>query len=264
MPPTAAQPASELSEPSTRPLALITGAAVRVGRAVALELARAGCDIRFTYHARAAEAHLLRDELLRLGVHSACEPLDLNDLPAVESFADRLARDLPRLDILVHNASIYAPTPLAAVTAEDLLRNFRVNAAAPMLLTRALAPRLALSHLPGGGAVVAFSDMHVLGRPRRNFGAYAMSKAALTEMVRTLAVDLAPNVRVNALAPGVVAFPDSGFESDPETQARYLQRVPLKRAGTPQDAASAVRWLALEATYITGEIIRLDGGRWLA
>ncbi|MFM9956923.1 MAG: SDR family oxidoreductase [Phycisphaerales bacterium] len=252
------------SPTDARPLALITGGAVRVGRAVCLELARAGCDIRFTYRTREREALALRDELASLGVSAECDPLELDDLAAVELYGQRLATETPRVDVLIHNASIYAPTPLATVTADDLLRNYRVNAAAPLLLTRALAARLAQSPLPGGGSVVAFSDMHVLGRPRRDFSAYAMSKAALTEMVRVLAVDLAPHVRVNAVAPGVVAFPDSGYESDPEMQARYLQRVPLKRAGTPEDAAKAVRWLALEATYVTGEIVRLDGGRWLA
>jgi pteridine reductase len=248
----------------SRPIALVTGGAVRVGRAICLELARAGCDIILTYRTRQDEAAALCNEIVQLGVNATCEPLDLDNLAGVELLGQRLAAETPRLDILVHNASIYAPTPLKTVTTDDLLHHYRVNAVAPLLLTRALADRLSASPNDGGGAVVAMSDMHVLGRPRRDFSAYAMSKAALTEMVRTLAVDLAPKARVNAVAPGVVAFPDAGYESDPEMQARYLQRVPLKRSGTPEDAARAVRWLALEATYVTGEIIRLDGGRWLA
>jgi pteridine reductase len=107
-------------------------------------------------------------------------------------------------------------------------------------------------------------DMHALGRPRKGFAAYSMSKAALIEMVRCLARDLAPRVRVNGVAPGVVAFPESGYESTPDLQAKYLSRVPLDRSGTPEDAAEAVRWLALDARYTTGEIVRVDGGRWLA
>jgi pteridine reductase len=107
-------------------------------------------------------------------------------------------------------------------------------------------------------------DMHALGRPRMGMSAYAMSKAALVEMVRSLARELAPAVRVNGVAPGVVAWPESGYEADRAMQQRYLERVPMKRAGTPEDAAGAVRWLALEAPYVTGEIIRVDGGRWLA
>jgi pteridine reductase len=102
-----------------------------------------------------------------------------------------------------------------------------------------------------------------MGRPRKDFAAYAMSKAALVEMVHCLARDLAPQVRVNAIAPGVIAWPEAGYESDPIDQAKYVRRIPLGRAGTPEDAAKVVRWLAFEATYITGEVIRVDGGRWL-
>ena len=255
---------AEINLDGRRPVALITGGAVRVGRAICLELARCGCDILLTYLTRPDAAAETCSQVAALGGHAVRVRLDLDDLSAVESFAKDIASRSRRLDVLVHNASIYSPTPLATVTPADLLRNYTVNAAAPLLLTRGCATRLAQSTMPGGGAVVAMGDMHATGRPRRDFSAYAMSKAALGEMVRTLAVDLAPKVRVNGVAPGVVAFPDSGFESDSDMQARYLQRVPLKRAGTPEDAANAVRWLALEANYITGEMIRLDGGRWLA
>ncbi len=143
---------------------------------------------------------------------------------------------------------------------------YRVNALAPLLLSKHLAPALARSTLPGGGAIVAMADIHAMGEhglPRREFAAYAMSKAALVEMVRTLARDLAPRVRVNAVAPGVVAWPEKGHESDAAAQAEYLGKIPLARTGTPQDAAEAVRWLAFDARYITGQVIRLDGGRSL-
>lgn len=255
---------NEITLEGRRPVALVTGGAVRVGRAVCLEFARRGCDILLTHLTRPEAAAEVCAQVAALGGRGTCARLDLSDLAAVEAFAHRVAKLTPRMDVLVHNASLYAPTPLASVTPADLLRNYTVNAAAPLLLTRGLAGRLAESDLAGGGAVVAMGDMHALGRPRRGFCAYAMSKAALGEMVRTLALDLAPKVRVNGVAPGVVAFPDSGFESDPNMQARYLQRVPLNRAGTPEDAANAVRWLALEANYVTGEMVRLDGGRWLA
>ncbi|MBN8644003.1 MAG: SDR family oxidoreductase [Planctomycetes bacterium] len=248
----------------TKPVALVTGGALRVGRAICVELGRAGCDLILTYRSSKDEARALADELRSMGVSAVSEPLDLDHLDGVRSFGEQLAANIPRLDVLVHNASVYAPSPLETLNVEAVLRNYRVNAAAPLLLTRALTGHLSKSPLPGGGAVVAMSDMHVLGRPRRDFSAYAMSKAALTEMVRSLAIDLAPKVRVNAVAPGVVAFPEAGHESDPEMQARYLQRVPLRRSGTPEDAARAVRYLALEATYTTGEVLRLDGGRWLA
>ncbi|MBL9032981.1 MAG: SDR family oxidoreductase [Phycisphaerae bacterium] len=249
---------------SVRPVALVTGGVRRVGLAIARALARSGSDLILTFRTNADEARAAATEIERLGGRASVERLDLDDLGAVEAFGARLAADLPRFDVLVHNASVYAPTPLATLDAAAMLSHFRINAAAPLLLTRHLAPRLRESSRPGGGAVVAIADMHALGRPRLGHAAYSMSKAALVEMVRVLARELAPRVRVNAVAPGVVAFPDSGPESSAEFQERYLARVPLARAGTPGDAAEAVRWLALDAPYVTGEVIRVDGGRWLA
>lgn len=246
-----------------RPIALVTGGALRVGRATGLALARGGCDVVFTYRASAEPAKLLVEALRSLGSASEALALDLDDLAAVESFGRTFGAERAGVDVLVHNASIYSPTPLDELAAEEALRHYRVNALAPLLLSRALAPALARSPRPGGGSIICMCDIHASERPRKNFAAYSMSKAALEQMVRVLALELAPNVRVNGVAPGVVAFPDSGAESDPEMQARYLRRVPLGRGGTPEEAAEAVRWLAMDATYTTGEIVRVDGGRWL-
>lgn len=244
---------------SERPLALVTGGAKRVGRAICAELTRAGCDVILTYHTSEDDAQRAAREL-----GARVLRLDLSDLDEILRVGERLARSVGCVDVLVHNASVYAPTPLATLSPDDALRHYRINALGPALLTRTLSERLKASKMPGGGAVVAMADMHAMGRPRKDFLAYSMSKAALIEMVRTLARDLAPSVRVNAIAPGVVAWPEEGYESDRAAQEAYLKRVPLGRAGTPEDAAKAVRWLALDAAYITGEVIRLDGGRWLA
>lgn len=247
-----------------RAVALVTGGGARVGRAVCLELARRGCDVLLTCRSALDKAEQTAEELRRAGATASIIRMDLADLPSVERAAALLTDTLPRLDILVHNASTYAPTPIGTLNAPGVLGDYCVNAAAPLLLSQSLAPRLSTSEMSAGGAIVALADMHVMGRPRRDFASYAMSKAALVEMVRTLAVALAPRVRVNAVAPGVVAFPDSGHESDPSAQSRYLSRVPLGRSGTPEEAAEAVAWLALDAAYVTGEIVRVDGGRWLA
>lgn len=246
-----------------RPVAMVTGGAKRVGRAIAERLSRAGCDLIVTYRSSEDEARQAKAAFASCGASTRLVGLDLDDLGAVERVGEEIAGG-SRLDILVHNASIYHPTPLEEVSAESAMRFYRVNALGPLLLTKALAPRLRTSTLPGGGAIVAMADMHVMGRPRRSLIEYSMSKAALVEMVRSLARELAPEVRVNGVAPGVVAFPESGFESDEAMQEAYVRRVPLKRSGTPEDAAEMVRWLALDATYVTGEVIRLDGGRWLA
>jgi pteridine reductase len=228
-----------------------------------MALARAGCDVVITYLHSRAEAERARDQLALTGAAARIERLDLRDLEGTRVIAAQFADQLPRLDVLVHNASVYQSASLEQVTIEHLIENFRVHVAGPVLLTRGLAAKLRQSALRGGGAIVCMCDVHALGRPRRNYLAYSVTKAALAEMVRSLAVELAPAIRVNGIAPGAVAFAETGPDADPEMQQRYLSRVPLARSGTPEEAAEAIRWLALDATYITGEIIRVDGGRWL-
>lgn len=246
----------------TRPVACVTGGARRVGRAIALELARRGCDLAVTYRRSGDAAGRLLGDAAAFGASVRVDRLELDDPEEVEAYGAALGAS-SRVDILVHNASLYASTPLADQTAEGALRMFRVNALGPMLLTKQLAARLAASPLNGGGAVVGMADIHAMGLPRSGFAGYAMSKAALVEMIRSLARELAPRVRVNGVAPGVVAWPEEGHESDERAQEAYLKRVPLGRAGTPEDAAATVAWLALDAAYVTGQIIRLDGGRSL-
>ena len=143
--------------------------------------------------------------------------------------------------MLVHNASVYEPTPLAELTIEALERNYRVHLAAPALLTKHLAPLLSQSPLRAGGAIVCMCDIHALGRPRKDYLAYNTSKAALAQLVTTLARELAPRIRVNGVAPGAVAFAKQGPDADAKMQQQYLSRVPLGRSGTPEEAAEAVR-----------------------
>ncbi len=241
----------------------MTGGARRVGRAICLALARGGCDIVLTSRKGANDAATTVRAVEAQGARARAYALDLEEAAGVEGFARNLLASLPRVDVVVHNASVYEPTPMESLRAADALRHFRVNALGPLILTRELAPTLARSPLKGGGAVVCLCDIHASDRPRKGYAAYAMSKAALEQMVRVLAVELSPGIRVNGVAPGVVAFPDDGPESEPEMQRSYLKRVPLSRPGTPEEAAEAVRWLALEATYTTGEVLRVDGGRWV-
>ena len=248
------------------PRVIITGAARRVGRATALHFARAGCDIDFTYRTSKRDADDLVAAIRALGRHASATQLDLDDLDAVTAFASSIAAQGRAVDVLVHNASLYMPTPIDALDIDAAQQHMRINALAPLALTAGLADAMRRSTRPVRPAVVAMLDIHATGassRPRQRFSAYAMSKAALCEMVRTLAVELAPDIRVNGVAPGVVAFPESGYESDAEMQARYLARVPLQRSGTPEEAAEAIRWLALDASYCTGQIIKVDGGREL-
>jgi len=253
---------TERGSSTDRPLAVVTGARHRVGAAVAIELARVGFDLLLTSRRDRSELDETASAAERAGDGSCAvrrTVVDLNSSDSLASFESALG-SLPRLDALIHNASSYGPSPLSQVTEGQLLGHYRVNAMAPLLLTRAAWGPLRRSLLPGGAAVVCFGDIHVDGRPRRDHVAYAMSKAALTHMVECLAREMAPHVRVNAIAPGVIAWP---HDTPAEERRRYEARIPLDRPGTPEDAAKMVRWLVTEAHYVTGEVIRLDGGRSL-
>ncbi len=246
-----------------RGLALVTGGSRRVGRAIALELARASLDLVLTFREDERGAEATAEEARALGASVRVDRCDLARAEQVEGIACSIAEGEGRLDVLVHNASVYRPSPLGTLVADEATSVFAVNAIAPLHLSARLAPLLSASSLPGGGSIVAMSDIHASHVPRRNHAAYLMSKGALEVMVRALARDLAPRVRVNGVAPGVVAFGETGIDADPEVRRAYLARVPLGRSGTPEEAASVVRWLALEATYVTGEVVRVDGGRSL-
>lgn len=263
---------------ASRPVAIVTGATKRVGLASACALAARGCDLVITYRTDPRAAALAVKSIERAGsapaTRAAALRLDLDDLASVERLGVSLSTTLARVDVLVHNASLYEPTapavagststPGSALDLEQTQRFMRVNAWAPLVLSRVLAARLGASTLPGRGAIVAMGDIHAMGeggQPRRGFVGYAMSKAALLEAMLVLARELSPRVRVNVVAPGVVAFPERGHESDLAAQELYLRRVPLGRAGTSEDAAAAVAFLALDAHYTTGQVLRVDGGR---
>jgi len=247
---------------STRPLALVTGARRRVGQAIAIELARCGFDLLLTSRRDPSELDgtvLAAEEAAPGPIRVERAAVELDRPDSLGAFTARLS-SLQHLDALVHNASSYGPSPLTEVSEGQLIGHYRVNAMAPLLITQAAWAALRRATIPGGASVVCFGDIHVSGRPRRDHIAYAMSKAALTHMVECLAREMAPSVRVNAIAPGVIAWPDDARD---EERRAYEGRIPLGRAGTPDDAARMVRWLVTEAHYVTGTIIRLDGGRAL-
>lgn len=265
---------------AARGRALVTGGSRRVGRAIAVELARRGLDVTVTARTRSPE--LMETVEMAVAARATagtgparvdgCEAieLDLSDAAGVEQFVRAHAGSA--WDVLVLNASSYERSgipaggatmdavPEASRFACEAESHFRVNAASALALAVGLAPALMRSALAGGGAIVALGDMHADGRPVRGFTPYLMSKAALAQMVKSLAVELAPRVRVNAVLPGVVAWPDG---TDEQTRRAYEARIPLGRSGTPEDAAGAVAWLALDASYVTGIELRVDGGRWL-
>jgi pteridine reductase len=238
-------------------VALVTGGARRVGRAIVNKLADAGCDVALTYLNSRAEAAEVADAVRRRGRRVVPIEIDLNDPLCPSKIRRQLLAAVDRLDVLVHNASVFVPTPWGKVHRDAWHETMRVNVTAPVMITQELTDLLQAGD---GGRVVHLLDVHVMGRPRKHYAAYAASKAALLEMTRVLAIELAPKVTVNAVAPGVVEWDEHSTEQQRE---RYLSRVPLGRTGEPNDAAAAVLYLARDADYTTGQIIRVDGGRWL-
>jgi pteridine reductase len=233
---------------------LVTGAARRVGRAIALELARCGCDVAVHYHGSAAQARQVAAEITALGRRAAALSADLASPPQVAGLVEQVRQALGRLDILINNASVFPQTQGAAwQDAEHWQTTLMVNAVAPAMLAQAAAPLMRA----GGGRIVNLADI-LAERPIRGHAAYCASKAALVAITRSLARELAPEITVNAVAPGIAIFPEHYSQ---ELRAELTQRVPLRRAGSPEQIARVVRFLALEAEYITGQVIAVDGGR---
>ena len=240
-----------------RPVALVTGSARRLGAAIARGLHGAGHDVALHYGRSQQEAEALAAELesLRAGSTLVLQA----DLAAFDRLPELVAHTVGRfgrLDALVNNASAFFPTPMGEATPAQWDALFNANARAPFFLAQAAAPHLRATH----GAIVNLADIHA-ERPLRAHALYGMSKAALVYMTRALALELAPEIRVNAIAPGAILWPDSG--KDDAAKQALLVRTPLQRTGTPEEIAEAVRWLLRDATYTTGQVLRLDGGRLL-
>jgi pteridine reductase len=246
-------------------VALITGGAKRVGRAIALTLADSGMDIAFTWKSSKKDADRLVEEIRSKGRKVVAIKVDNNQPKAIDIIVESFTKKFDRLDALINNASCFEPSMIGEITQEKFDQDMAVNARVPLLLTQAFAKKLAENYSAedpsSTGRVINFIDTHILGEPLRNYVSYNASKAALLEITNTFALELAPAITVNAIAPGVVAWAATYTE---EKKKEYLQRVPLARAGTAEDAASAVKFLVLDAHYCTGQIIQVDGGRHLS
>ncbi len=241
------------------PVALITGAARRLGAAIAHRLHEDGYDIALHYRDSSAEAAALAAQFNATRPDSAlllqAELTEFDRLPELIAGA---VGHFGRLDALVNNASAFFPTPFGTTTPAQWDALFAANVRAPYFLAQAAAPHLKATN----GGIINLVDIHG-ERPLRDHAVYGMGKAALIHMTRALALELAPQVRVNAVAPGAILWPESDSETSSVKQAALLARTPLARIGTPREIADAVRWLLREATYTTGQIIRVDGGRLL-
>jgi pteridine reductase len=235
--------------------ALISGAAKRIGKTISRSLHAEGANIAIHYRGSDEAARALESELNALRPDSATIVAgDLLDMDSLNQIVAQVTDQTGRLDILVNNASSFYPTPLAEVTEKDWDDLMGTNLKAPLFLSQAAAPWLKKS----AGVIINIVDIHAQ-RPLRNHPVYGPAKAGLAMLTRSLAKDLAPEVRVNGVSPGAILWPDDGMPE--KIQDAILKQVPLKRCGEAEDIARCVVFLVKDAPYITGQIIPVDGGR---
>jgi pteridine reductase len=236
--------------------ALVTGGAVRVGRAITLALAHAGARVIIHFNGSSDEARALAEEIAATGGEAVTLQADLSRQDEVERLAEEAERAFGGVDVLVNNASIFPAEALDEVDAALWERTMAVNLRAPFFLSQRLGRAM---RTRGGGVIVNMGDLAGI-QSWKGYAAHSISKAGILHLTRVAARALAPEVRVNAIAPGTV-LPPADLTPD-QVQALAL-RAPLRRNGSPDDVAQAVVYL-INADFITGETILLDGGRLLA
>ncbi|MGD2119575.1 MAG: pteridine reductase [Chromatiales bacterium] len=243
-----------MSRPSENAV-LITGAADRIGAQIARRLHQAGMDIALHYRNSKQKAEALRDELLEGRSNSvALFQADLLEMDQIQPLIDQVVQHFGGLTALINNASSFYPTPVGEITQEHWRDLVGSNMQAPLFLSQAAALHLQQSN----GCIVNIVDVHAF-RPMHKHTLYCMAKAANAMLVKSLARELAPQVRVNGVAPGLIAWPAD--EPDEATKQHIMARVPLQRQGEFDDIAKTVQFLIQDAPYVTGQIIAVDGGR---
>lgn len=236
---------------------LVTGGAKRVGASICRRLHAAGANIALHYRSSKDEAHALASELNQLRPHSVLPvQADLLHLHDLSGMVQKSVQHFGRLDGLVNNASSFFATPLDEISEAHWNDLIGTNLKAPLFLAQAAASELRRCH----GAIVNIVDIHA-ERPMHGHLLYSMAKAGLVGLTRALAQELAPQIRVNAVSPGVIIWPESAEWADEERRRKIIAHTLLKREGEPDDIAKAVQFLLCDAPYITGQIISVDGGR---
>jgi pteridine reductase len=242
-----------MTENLQKRVALVTGAGKRLGRAVALRLAEDGCDVAVHYRSSEAEARAVVGEIEKLGRRGVAIAADLNSVAEIKKLFQETSERFGRLDALVNCAATFVESAFTATTEEDWHASLDSNLKAPFFCAQAATPMLREAH----GVIVNFADIGgILGWP--GFIPHSISKAGVILMTRALAKELAPEVRVNAIAPGTITMPGD----PPEWERDFIQRAPLKRTGTPTDITDTVLFF-VHATFITGQTLVVDGGRVL-
>ncbi len=236
-------------------VALITGGCRRIGAAIARNLHKEGMRLVIHYRNSADDAERLRAELCEQRADSVMLIRgDLAEIDKVKNLVRQCAGELGQLDALINNASVFYPTPFRSATEAQWQSLMDTNLKAPFFLAQAAAPYLKKT----GGSIINIVDIYAY-RPLADHPIYCATKAGLISITRSLAVDLGPEVRVNAVAPGAIMWPEQGM--DELSKQRLVSRTPLKQVGNPEDIATTVCFLIKDAGFITGQIINVDGGR---
>lgn len=236
---------------------LVTGGAKRVGAAICRRLHAAGATLAIHYRSSAQQAQELRDELNAARPDSAAVfQADLLAAAAMPQLVEATIEKFGRLDALVNNASSFYATPLAEIDELQWTDLLGTNLKAPLFLAQAAADELRRRH----GAIVNIVDIHA-ERPMQGHLLYSVAKAGLVALTKGLAQEMAPQVRVNAVAPGVIIWPEGGDWDDAERRRKIVAHTLLKREGEPDDIARTVQFLLDDSPYITGQVIAVDGGR---
>ncbi len=236
-------------------VALVTGSAKRIGAAIAKGLHAAGYNLVLHYRDSQTVAESLTAEFNQQRTNSAiCIHADFDDIESIKTLAEKSLQQWQRLDVLVNNASMFYPTPLAEASVQDWNSLFNSNLQAPYFLIQALATSLKKSQ----GSIINIADIYA-DKPLRNHSLYCMAKAGNVMMTKSLALELAPDIRVNGIAPGAILWPETPTS---DTQ-KILEKIPMKKLGNPDEIVNLVLFLASKTNYITGQIINVDGGRAL-
>jgi pteridine reductase len=236
---------------------LITGGAKRVGAAIGRLLHASGANLMIHYRSSADEARALQDELNDLRPDSvALIQADLLDVGGLPSLVNQTVATFGGLDVLVNNASSFYPTPVGSITMKDWDNLMGSNLIAPLFLSQAAAPELRKRR----GCIVNIADIHA-ERPMKSYVVYSVAKAGVVGLTKSLARELGPLVRVNAVAPGPIMWPEDDPNFDEVSRQRIVSHTILKTAGGPDDIARAVRFFAIDAPYVTGQVLAVDGGR---
>jgi len=249
-----------MSEIHSPPAILVTGAARRVGAGITRALHAAGANVIVHCNRSRKDAEALVLELNRQRARSASILQgDLLAHNALKGLIDQAASAFGRLDGLVNNASAFYATPIGSIVEDHWNELIDANLKAPLFLSQAAVPYLRKTR----GSIVNIIDIHA-ERPLKDYVVYSATKAGLAGLTRSLALELGPDIRVNGVSPGAIVWPEGTDDYPPAERERIVNQVPLKRIGSAEDIAGAVKFLMLDAPYVTGQILAVDGGREIA